>query len=358
MPQVLGRKPRRCGSLSLSLSSLSLLSGQNSSLCESAGVPLTRSACTWHAIRVPKEDRSDGSPVTPPSACQSMGPEPSSLTCQQSQVGCKHCSTFSTTDLGPRYRRPAQGSAPVRQGRPPALYSTDFGLHIQSILIGVPEPQCPCLRAFREQKPVFLKSLFFPSVCSNSFRRLDGATLFALAARVLGLTLDLAGWLAAEPHQMAGLVGTTVLADLTPVAAEAGAAEGDIRWVYTWEGLPGNWMSKVRSYPPSDGGAPRLVAMVGTDCCMGVWDTGTGAFLAALQGPEGAGDVDRLVTYQRPSDGRPRIAAGFRRGHLCIWDGDHFQVLHARRTSPEGGYSRCLAVYEEPTSGRTRLVTG
>jgi hypothetical protein len=36
---------------------------------------------------------------------------------------------------------------------------------------------------------------------------------------------------------MAGLVSSTAgLANLTPVVAEAGAAEGDPRPVYTWEG--------------------------------------------------------------------------------------------------------------------------
>jgi WD40 repeat protein len=88
-----------------------------------------------------------------------------------------------------------------------------------------------------------------------------------------------------------------------------------------------------------------------------VWDTGTGAFLRALRGPEHDDGFRCLVTYQQRSDGRPRVAAGSSGGHLCIWDGDDFQVLHIVQTS-DGISCGCLAVYEEPTRGRTRLVTG
>jgi hypothetical protein len=59
---------------------------------------------------------------------------------------------------------------------------------------------------------------------------------------------------------MAGLFDTITMPDLRPVAAEAGAAEGDPRLVYTWAGLSKAMMSLARSYLPSDGGAPRLVA--------------------------------------------------------------------------------------------------
>jgi hypothetical protein len=52
---------------------------------------------------------------------------------------------------------------------------------------------------------------------------------------------------------MAGLVGTVTLGDLTPVAAEAKAAEGDPRPVYTWAGPSGSEMNIVRSYTLSDG---------------------------------------------------------------------------------------------------------
>jgi hypothetical protein len=164
----------------------------------------------------------------------------------------------------------------------------------------------------------------------------------------------------ADQH-MAGLVGTMRLAGLTRLAAEAGAAEGDPRPVYTWEGTAGSELSLVRSYLPSDGGPPRLVADVGDKSVLGVWEIGTGAFLGALQGPGPPWQVAfaSLVTYQRSSDGRPRIAAGLNAGHLCIWDGDDLQVLHIIMTNPAlRAPLDCLAVYEEPTSGRTRLVTG
>jgi hypothetical protein len=90
---------------------------------------------------------------------------------------------------------------------------------------------------------------------------------------------------------------------------------------------------------------------------LGVWDTGTGAFVGALESPQPEYCV-RCVTYQRPSDGRPRVAAATNPNHLCIWDGDDLQLLHAFQISARKRPVRCLAVYEEPTSGRTRLVTG
>jgi hypothetical protein len=88
---------------------------------------------------------------------------------------------------------------------------------------------------------------------------------------------------------MAGLAGTPRLPDLTPVDAEAGAAEGDPRPVNTWEAPSERELSLVQSYTPSDGEAPRLVATAaggGPGAFMCVWDTGTGAFLGALQGPD------------------------------------------------------------------------
>jgi hypothetical protein len=152
------------------------------------------------------------------------------------------------------------------------------------------------------------------------------------------------------------------LPDLTPVAAEAGAAEGDPRLVYTWAGPPHNTRIGVCSYLPSGGGAPRLVAEIGIlpspMCRLGVWDIGTGALLRALPCPQGSTTVVSLVTYQRSSDGRPRIAAGSDGGGLCIWDGDEFQLLHTLGDNLDGYPIDHLAVYEEPTSGRTRLVTG
>jgi hypothetical protein len=72
---------------------------------------------------------------------------------------------------------------------------------------------------------------------------------------------------------MAGLVGAAPLADLTPVAAETGAAEGDPQPVYTWEGPLDHTLATVRSYPPSNGGAPRLVAAGGVNADLGVWCT-------------------------------------------------------------------------------------
>jgi hypothetical protein len=91
---------------------------------------------------------------------------------------------------------------------------------------------------------------------------------------------------------------------------------------------------------------------------LGVWDTGTGAFLGTLWCPGPLDVIHSLVTYQRASDDRPRVAAVFGRGRLCIWDGDDMQVLPTFETHRELPAVRCLAVYEEPTSGRTRLVTG
>jgi WD40 repeat protein len=158
---------------------------------------------------------------------------------------------------------------------------------------------------------------------------------------------------------MAGLVGTMQLAGLTPVAAEAGAAEGDPRLVYTWAGPSGFKMSLVRSYLPSNGGAPRLVAAgEGDTSALCVWDTGTGAFLSGLQGPDPGRACRILVTYQRPSDGRPRVAAACDGGHLSIWDGDDLQLLRTIVASADARAVSCLAVYEEPISGSTRLVTG
>jgi hypothetical protein len=164
--------------------------------------------------------------------------------------------------------------------------------------------------------------------------------------------------LAGKGHHMAGLVDTITLPELTPlVAAEAGAAlESNPRLVYTWAGPPESALSLVSSYRPSDGGAPRLVADLGA--ALGVWDTGTGAFLQALQAPGGGHGVRCLTTYQRASDGRPRVAAVFGRGRFGVWDGDGFQVLHVIKVDPEGRPVRCLAAYEDPTSGSTRLVSG
>jgi hypothetical protein len=155
---------------------------------------------------------------------------------------------------------------------------------------------------------------------------------------------------------MAGLVGTVPLPDLTPVAAEAGTAEGDPRPLYSWAG-PRGYTPLIRFYTPSDGGAPRLVARVRGGGLLDVWHTGTGAWLGALQGPDPSHEFSILLTYQRASDGRPRVAAGMNGGHVCIWDGDDLHLLHSIRTIPNNHLMQWLVVYDEPISGRTRLVS-
>jgi hypothetical protein len=158
---------------------------------------------------------------------------------------------------------------------------------------------------------------------------------------------------------MAGLADMITPADLTPVAAEAGAAEGDPRPVYTWMGSLGSRLSMVGSYPPSGGGAPRLVAHIRAGVTLSVWDTGTGAFLGALQGPDPRDMFTSFITYQRPSDAPPRVAAVSARGYLSIWDGDDFRLLlKTLEADSDLRSALCLSVYEEPISGRTRLVTG
>jgi hypothetical protein len=99
-----------------------------------------------------------------------------------------------------------------------------------------------------------------------------------------------------------------------------------------------------------DGGRDRFWAL-------GVWDTGTGAFLGALESSPRNEVLGSLLTYQRASDGRTSIAAGTT-GHLCIWDGDDYRMRHSLLTHPTGYSVRLLAVYEEPTGKRTRLVSG
>jgi WD40 repeat protein len=151
---------------------------------------------------------------------------------------------------------------------------------------------------------------------------------------------------------MAESAGTVTLPDLVPVAAEVGAAEGDPRLVYTWIGPSRGAIGHGPLVHPVRWGRSPLVYNIGPDTTLGVWDTGTGAFLGALQGPgPGPNDSESFITYQRPSDG-PRIAAGSSRGRLTIWDGDDFQLLHAVQVDAKQRAVTCLAVYEEPTSGR------
>jgi hypothetical protein len=130
---------------------------------------------------------------------------------------------------------------------------------------------------------------------------------------------------------MAGLVDPIRLPDLTPVAQDVVPPGGAPLLVYTSQtaiahrGI-GSRRSILSSYIPSDGGSPRLVAMILPAPCLGVWDTGSGEFLQALQASHGEQAFISFIAYQQPSDGRPRVAAALRH-QLCIWDGDDFQVL-------------------------------
>jgi hypothetical protein len=185
-----------------------------------------------------------------------------------------------------------------------------------------------------------------------------GAAQTPLAAPELGLIPPRVWRGQGSGQHMAGHADTIILPDLTPVAAEAKAAEGDPRPVYTWAGPSWVKMGMVRSYTAAGGGDPRLVAVLGVGVSLGVWDTGTGAFLGALPCPSAPGDIFSLVTYQLASDGRSRVAACSGGGHLSIWDGDDFRLLHALMASADARTVYCLAVYEEPISGSTRLVSG
>jgi hypothetical protein len=171
---------------------------------------------------------------------------------------------------------------------------------------------------------------------------------------------------------MAGGVAPVRLADLTRVVPKATIATGEPGPLFTWLG-PFSYTvdQELASYPPSDGAPPRLIAMFQfkdpksgrldrlETCCLGVWDSDTGAFLRALQSSQPKQCFRRCITYQRPSDGRPRIAAGgLHDGVLCIWDGDDYSILYEIMTAPERAGIRCLMACEEPLSGSLRLVTG
>jgi WD40 repeat protein len=155
---------------------------------------------------------------------------------------------------------------------------------------------------------------------------------------------------------MAELVSAIHLSDLTRIEAEGEGAEGGPRPIYTLACRADPPLGLPRSYTPSGGGPPRLVVKADgqSKSCLHVWDTGTGAFLRTLEGRK----FNDFITYQRPSDGRPRIAAGSNGGHLCIWDGDDFSALHTIWANHEKCALQRLVMYEEPTSGSTRLVTG
>jgi hypothetical protein len=159
---------------------------------------------------------------------------------------------------------------------------------------------------------------------------------------------------------MAGPLGSMHLPDLTPAAPEPGALEGRPRHVYTWEIDSGHGGVCLAWYNPLGSGGARLVAgfRLKDGTCLGVWDTGTGAFVGDLRGLPSDYHVRSLVTYERPSDGRPRIAAGSETSYFCIYDGEDYSTLRAVPTTPKYTAVTRLAVYEEPTSGRARLVTG
>jgi hypothetical protein len=169
---------------------------------------------------------------------------------------------------------------------------------------------------------------------------------------------------------MAELADRTCPPDLTLVADEEGATEGQPRPVFRCQGngALGNYYvarlfrALVSSYRPSDGGSTRLVASfhVGPDVCLGVWDSGTGIFLRCLDPVEESiyviNAVLSLVTYQRLSDNSPRIAAGYQ-GWFCIWHGDDYSILQVIKPAlgvPDGVDK--IVVYDDPGSGRTRLV--
>jgi WD40 repeat protein len=156
---------------------------------------------------------------------------------------------------------------------------------------------------------------------------------------------------------MAQASDTIHLAHLTAVAPHADAVEGDPRMIYTSQADTNYQTLLLGSYTPSDEGAPRLVATLRpVESCLGVWDTGTGAFLRALTYPET--EFTSLITYQRRSDGRPRIAGGSNTGDVVIWDGNDFRLLQAMEADGRAQPVLRLYMYEETTSGRTRLVTG
>jgi hypothetical protein len=164
---------------------------------------------------------------------------------------------------------------------------------------------------------------------------------------------------------MAGLAETIQLPDLTVAAPVEGAAEGGPRPLFTFACRVARAPQciSVRSYTPFNGGRLRLLAIVAKDegSCMGVWDTGTGAFLQALRDPDLTDKFTCIVAYPQRPDGRYAVAAGSNGGRICAWDGDDFRRLFCLDTNPterdrEASVSYLVA-YEEPASGRVRLVS-
>jgi hypothetical protein len=161
--------------------------------------------------------------------------------------------------------------------------------------------------------------------------------------------------------------------DWSPVVASKDDDElvpGGPRQLYTCKGMRGALGSafySISSYITSAGDT-RIVATwgeLGEDedgddmeyYSVIVWDVKTGAFLTALEVPEGKPPVRSLVTYQRASDGRPRIAAGFRGGQIYTYDGEDYRALQKSDEAHDARIT-CLVVYEDPTTGRVRLASG
>jgi hypothetical protein len=156
--------------------------------------------------------------------------------------------------------------------------------------------------------------------------------------------------------------GTTPrLPDLTRVAPEERPpAEGEPRLIYTLQVDTDDRRlscNHLCSYLPSDGSAPRLVTDfrdAGSNRFLGVWDSENGAFLRALP----CDSPMLLLAYERHSDGRPRVAVGGCDGCLYDFDGDDYRLLHRFQTNPGQEFPvDNLAVYEDPRSRRTRLVS-
>jgi hypothetical protein len=155
--------------------------------------------------------------------------------------------------------------------------------------------------------------------------------------------------------EMAELLDAVRTPDLTPVAPEVERAEGEPRPVFTWQAdaAATHPCRFFRSSIPSTGGAPRLIVDLhpeGGDRCVGAWDTETGALLHMLPC-----ECTSLVTYQRPSDGRARIAAGTIHGRVLVLDGDDFCLLSTSTRDGEGGAILRLVAYHEPKNGGTFL---
>jgi hypothetical protein len=115
----------------------------------------------------------------------------------------------------------------------------------------------------------------------------------------------------------------------------------------------------VLSFTPSSGGAPRLVlGMMDDDDYpfLAVYDTGSGAFLGTVEAPEREPrqGVCSLISYQQPSNGLVCLVAGFGNGRVFVWNGNDRSLLRIIWTNQVDH----LAMYEDPGSGKARLVSG